>query len=427
MRRSSREQGLEDAIEVDCAGTGGWHVGDPPDRRATAAAQARGVVLDGAARQVARADFARLRPDPGRRTRSNVRDLRRSRRDGGAGAGPPPARVRPGVRRRARPRRPRSLLRRRRRLRARARPGRGGLPRAARRPARRRQAVIAAAAGARARRAASRGPQPVAGGDLNAAWRLELEGGKRAFVKTRADAAPGEYAAEAAGLRWLGEPGALRVPARARRDRATFLVLEWLDPGLVDAGGARARAGDVHAAGAPAFGAPPPGAPDGELPARPARPPAGDRGRLGRASTPSTGSRRSLRMAAGRGALPRRRRAAVEAVLARHRRSSAGPPEPPGADARRPLVGQRPRGPRDVADRPGRARRPPRGRPRDARGSSARRRRASSRPTSEAAPLADGHEARVPLFQLLPLLVHAVLFGGGYGASVERAARAALM
>jgi fructosamine-3-kinase len=44
----------------------------------------------------------------------------------------------------------------------------------------------------------------------------------------------------------------------------------------------------------------------------------------------------------------------------------------------------------------------------------------------EAAPLAGGHEARVPLFQLLPLLVHAVLFGGGYGASVERAARAAL-
>ena len=41
----------------------------------------------------------------------------------------------------------------------------------------------------------------------------------------------------------------------------------------------------------------------------------------------------------------------------------------------------------------------------------------------EVAPLADGHQDRVALYQLFPLLVHAVLFGGGYGASVERAAR----
>ena len=38
-------------------------------------------------------------------------------------------------------------------------------------------------------------------------------------------------------------------------------------------------------------------------------------------------------------------------------------------------------------------------------------------------PLAPGHEDRVPLYQLFPLLVHAVLFGGAYGASAERAAR----
>ena len=41
----------------------------------------------------------------------------------------------------------------------------------------------------------------------------------------------------------------------------------------------------------------------------------------------------------------------------------------------------------------------------------------------ESAPLADGHEERVPLCQLLPLMIHAVLFGGGYGASAEDAAR----
>lgn len=41
----------------------------------------------------------------------------------------------------------------------------------------------------------------------------------------------------------------------------------------------------------------------------------------------------------------------------------------------------------------------------------------------EADPLADGWRDRVPLHQLHPLLVHAVLFGGGYGASAGAAAR----
>jgi fructosamine-3-kinase len=41
----------------------------------------------------------------------------------------------------------------------------------------------------------------------------------------------------------------------------------------------------------------------------------------------------------------------------------------------------------------------------------------------EAHPLADGHEQRVALYQLFPLLIHAVLFGGGYAGQVERAAR----
>jgi fructosamine-3-kinase len=41
----------------------------------------------------------------------------------------------------------------------------------------------------------------------------------------------------------------------------------------------------------------------------------------------------------------------------------------------------------------------------------------------EAAPLADGHEERLGLWQLFPLLVHAALFGGHYGAQVESTAR----
>jgi protein-tyrosine phosphatase len=57
MRHLLAERGLEDEIEVQSAGTGGWHAGSPPDARSTRAAAARGITLEGAARQVTRADF----------------------------------------------------------------------------------------------------------------------------------------------------------------------------------------------------------------------------------------------------------------------------------------------------------------------------------------------------------------------------------
>ena len=57
MRHLVNEAGLGGEIEIDSAGTGDWHVGAAPDRRATAAAHARGVELTGAARQVERWDF----------------------------------------------------------------------------------------------------------------------------------------------------------------------------------------------------------------------------------------------------------------------------------------------------------------------------------------------------------------------------------
>ena len=40
----------------------------------------------------------------------------------------------------------------------------------------------------------------------------------------------------------------------------------------------------------------------------------------------------------------------------------------------------------------------------------------------ERRPLADGWEDRLPLHQLFPLLVHAALFGGGYGTRAAEAA-----
>jgi protein-tyrosine phosphatase len=57
MRTLVREAGLDGRIEVESAGTGGWHAGEPPDARATEAARRRGVALAGAARQVRPDDF----------------------------------------------------------------------------------------------------------------------------------------------------------------------------------------------------------------------------------------------------------------------------------------------------------------------------------------------------------------------------------
>jgi protein-tyrosine phosphatase len=59
MRHLLRERGLEDRVEVASAGTGGWHVGSPPDERSAAAAAARGITLEGGAQQVRPTDFER--------------------------------------------------------------------------------------------------------------------------------------------------------------------------------------------------------------------------------------------------------------------------------------------------------------------------------------------------------------------------------
>jgi protein-tyrosine phosphatase len=58
MRRLLEDEGLD--VEIDSAGTGGWHAGEPPDERATLAARRRGVTLEGAARQVRPEDFRRF-------------------------------------------------------------------------------------------------------------------------------------------------------------------------------------------------------------------------------------------------------------------------------------------------------------------------------------------------------------------------------
>jgi fructosamine-3-kinase len=52
--------------------------------------------------------------------------------------------------------------------------------------------VSLAAAVERATGRGVRDARRVGGGDINEAWRVELDGGDRAFVKTRPGAAPGE-------------------------------------------------------------------------------------------------------------------------------------------------------------------------------------------------------------------------------------------
>jgi protein-tyrosine phosphatase len=61
FRAMTEACGLAARIEVESAGTGGWHVGEPPDERACRAAALRGVDLTALrARQVTEQDFGRF-------------------------------------------------------------------------------------------------------------------------------------------------------------------------------------------------------------------------------------------------------------------------------------------------------------------------------------------------------------------------------
>jgi fructosamine-3-kinase len=295
----------------------------------------------------------------------------------------------------------------------------------------------------------------VGGGDINEAFRVVLADGREAFVKTRADASPGEYAAEAAGLRWLAEPGALRTPRVLEVDDG-YLALEWIERGSLSAAGAEELGGGLaatHAAGAPHFGDPfaTQGPVLDDAPRRDigaAHDPGPTHAGAGRDPVPSAARFGSLRLpndptadwptfyaerrlrplariARERGTLSEAGARAVEHVCERMA-DLAGPAEPPArlhgdlwsgnvmADA-----GGRPwlidpsayGGHREVDLAMLRLFRPPA--PVTGRIFAA---------YEERAPLAAGWEERVELFQLLPLLVHAVLFGGSYRAAAERVA-----
>ena len=58
FRQVAARRGMLPPLEIDSAGTGSWHVGNPPDGRAQAAAAARGIdISTQRARRVAAGDF----------------------------------------------------------------------------------------------------------------------------------------------------------------------------------------------------------------------------------------------------------------------------------------------------------------------------------------------------------------------------------
>jgi protein-tyrosine phosphatase len=61
FRALVEKEGLADRFLIDSAGTSGWHVGEPPDRRSQAAARDRGIDLSQqASRRLISEDFERF-------------------------------------------------------------------------------------------------------------------------------------------------------------------------------------------------------------------------------------------------------------------------------------------------------------------------------------------------------------------------------
>jgi protein-ribulosamine 3-kinase len=77
------------------------------------------------------------------------------------------------------------------------------------------------------------GQTRVQGGDVNEAYRVELQSGGYVFVKAREDAPPGMFAAEADGLSALDTVTGVRVP-RVLAYGDKWLALEWIEAGKRD-------------------------------------------------------------------------------------------------------------------------------------------------------------------------------------------------
>lgn len=267
---------------------------------------------------------------------------------------------------------------------------------------------------ARAAGAAPTGTRRVPGGDVCEALRLDLTDGRAVFVKYRAGGPPGMFAAEAAGLEWLSRAHALRVPHVIAHD-AEWLALEWIDeaprdPHHDEALGRGLAA--LHMSGAPAFGAPYQGFIGPLCVHNDSRP-----------DWPTFLAECRLIPLADAAGLPLDTRLRLDSLLPRLP-DLLGPPEPPAllhGDLWRGNCMTGPAGEPVLVDPAalGGHREVDLAMMRLFGGFSDRVFAAYD----EVFPLAPGHAQRVDVNQLIPLLVHAALLGGTYGASVDRILR----
>lgn len=267
------------------------------------------------------------------------------------------------------------------------------------------------------------GARRVTGGDISEAWMVDTETGP-VFAKTKQGAPADFFTTEAAGLEWLRAPGVVAVPDVLGVDEHV-LVLAFVEPGRPRSGSAEQLGvglAHLHLRGAAGFGALPPGGGT-----------AGFLGRLGVVDEVSPTwaeffvTRRLEPLAAEadhRGALAGGTRGRLTRVAERLLDTGddlAGPPQEParlhgdlwggnvlwGRDGRAWLIDPAAHGGHRETDLammhlfggfPA----------------------ATFAAYDEVAPPAPGRDDRVELHQLAPLLVHACLFGGSYGAEVDR-------
>jgi len=254
---------------------------------------------------------------------------------------------------------------------------------------------------------------PVAGGDVCVATKLRLSDGTTALMKTLNNAPDGFFAVEADGLRWLASAGdgAVGVPDVLAADDGC-LILRWVEPGRpsADAAASFGRAlAATHRAGAPAHGA----ERDGFIARLP----------LLNKTAPTWaefyGQRRVLpylKLARDRGRISSDEATHVESVVAKL--GELVPEEPParlhgdlwngnvlwGTEQRVWVIDPAAHGGHRETDL---AMLALFGLPHLPRVMDA---------YAEVSPLAEGWMDRAGVHQLFPLLVHACLFGGGYGA-----------
>ncbi|MBK8293384.1 MAG: fructosamine kinase family protein [Solirubrobacterales bacterium] len=269
-----------------------------------------------------------------------------------------------------------------------------------------------------------------AGGDINQAWKLRLDDGTEAFLKSRPGAPAREFKVEAAGLEWLAAVGELPVPEvlGVVPGEQPGLLLEWIEPGgRLDSNGEAALGrglARLHRQEAAAYGQLPDGAPEGGLMVGPVN--------LGDFVDQDTQNgfgpcyARRLeglaRQAIDCGVVESDQVARIEKLCGRIN-EFAGPPEPParthgdlwsgnilvGTDGRPWLIDPAAHGAHRELDLAMLA----------LFGAPSDRFMGAYR---EEFPLAPDHNERVELWQIQPLLIHAILFGGSYGAEAARAA-----